>query len=359
MDVVIDVEAAWSTIVGQVEAGAALRSWAADPLHAYHFVGPSGTGKTQAARAFAAAVQALHLGGPDGADDEARDRQMRLALEDKHPDVEWHEPAGTSLLVGQARDTIIPSAFRKPADGPRRILIIDRFHDATDQAAAALLKTVEEPPPNAIIILLAESIPQWHVPIASRCARIEFPPLRHADLAGWLAEQGVDASQGATLIEAAAGDLQRLSLLIEDPGFAERAALWSSLPTTLDGSGATAGRLVRELTALIASASEPLAERHARELEELDAREEALGTRGSGRSQIDARHKRELRKLRTEEVQFGLRVLARRYGRAVAEGGGPDMVAAVTSLRDANEALVRNPNEALLLHNLFWNLPRL
>ncbi len=77
----IDVEVAWSTIFGQVEAGAALRSWAADPLHAYHFVGPSGTGKMQAARAFAAAVQALHLGGPDGADDEARDRQMRLAPE--------------------------------------------------------------------------------------------------------------------------------------------------------------------------------------------------------------------------------------------------------------------------------------
>ena len=114
---------------------------------------------------------------------------------------------------------------------------------------------------------------------------------------------------------------------------------------------------VRELTALIASASEPLAARHAVELEELDAREEQFGTRGSGRAGIDARHKRELRRLRTEELQFGLRVLARRYGRAVAEGGGAEMVAAVTRLREANDALVRNPNESLLLHNLFWNLP--
>ncbi|MEM7095116.1 MAG: hypothetical protein AAF567_19110 [Actinomycetota bacterium] len=351
---------AFGTVVGQAAAVSALRNWAGDPLHAYHFVGPSGTGKRQAARAFAAAVQALHLDtGAEDDGDAARDRQLRLGLEDKHPDIEWHEPAGASLLVGQARDMIIPSAFRKPADGPRRILVIDRFHDATDQAAAALLKTVEEPPPNAILILLAESIPQWHVPIASRCARIDFPPLRHDDLADWLAGQGVDQSQAAEFIEASAGDLQRLSLLIADPGFAERSALWNSLPSTIDGSGATAGRLVRELTALIAAASEPLAERHAQELEELDAREEALGTRGSGRSTIDARHKRELRKLRTEELQFGLRVLARRYGRAVAEGGGRPMVEAVNRLRDANEALVRNPNEGLLLHNLFWNLPRL
>ena len=63
--------------------------------------------------------------------------------------------------------------------------------------------------------------------------------------------------------------------------------------------------------------------------------------------------------MRTEEIQFGLRVLARRYGRAVADGGGPEMVAAVDRLREANDALVRNPNESLLLHNLFWNLPRL
>ncbi len=110
---------------------------------------------------------------------------------------------------------------------------------------------------------------------------------------------------------------------------------------------------------MIGAASVPLTERHAAELEELDAREEMLGTRGSGRSGIDARHKRELRRLRTDEVQFGLRVLARRYGRALANGGGPELVGAVARLRDANDALIRNPNESLLLHNLFWNLPTL
>lgn len=351
----IELEPAWDTIVGQAQAVAVLQSWATDPVHAYLFLGRSGTGKMLAARAFAAAVQATHSTG----DDAARERQLRLALDGKHPDVELHEPAGSSLLVAQARETIIPSAFRKPADGARRILIIDRFHDATDQAAAALLKTVEEPPANAIIILLAESIPQWHVPIASRCARVEFPPLRHGDLVGWLAQQSVDPTQSDALIEASGGDLARLELLVADSGFVQRAALWNSLPETIDGTGATAGRLVRELTELVASASEPLVERHARELEELDAREEALGTRGSGRSSIDARQKRELRRLRSEELQFGLRVLARRYGDALAAGAGPNVLAAVDRLRDANEALVRNPNESLLLHNLFWHLPSL
>jgi len=261
--------------------------------------------------------------------------------------------------VPAVRDAIIPSVFRKPADGARRIIVIDRFHDANPAAAAALLKTVEEPPPNAIIILLAESVPVEHVAIASRCSRIDFPPLRREDLTEWINEQGVEVAQVDALIEASAGDFRRLELLTQDPEFSERAELWQSLPTTIDGSGATAGQLVRELTALIANASAPLVERHGLELEELDAREEMLGTRGSGRSGVDARHKRELRRLRTEELRFGLRVLARRYRRALAEGGGAEIVEAIGRLRNANEALIRNPNESLLLHNLFWNLPPL
>jgi len=331
----VDVEAAWSTVVGQAEAVAALRSWSQDPVHAYLFVGPTGTGKRQAARAFSAAVQATHFAG----DAHGAERQLRLALDDKHPDVEIYEPEGSQLLVPAVRESIIPSVFRKPADGPRRIIVIDRFHDANPAAAAALLKTVEEPPPNAIIILLAESVPVEHVAIAS--------------------PQGVAADQVDMLIEASAGDLRRLELLTRDPGFFERAALWQSLPQTIDGTGATAGQLVKQLVALIADASAPLTERHALELEELDAREEMLGTRGSGRSGVDARHKRELRRLRTEEVRFGLRVLARRYSRALAEGGGTAEIEAVNRLRQTNEALVRNPNESLLLHNLFWNLPPL
>lgn len=352
---VVDLDEAWATVVGQREAVAALQSWAGDPVHAYLFTGPSGTGKRQAARAFSAAVQAGHFVG----DDEGRARQLRLALDDKHPDVEVYEPEGSQLLVPAVREAIIPSVFRKPADGPRRIVVIDRFHDANPAAAAALLKTVEEPPPNAVIILLAEYVPSEHVAIASRCARIEFPPLSSADLIEWMTANGVDATQNEMLIEASAGDLRRLELLVNDPGFTERAALWRELPGTIDGTGATAGRLVRELTALIAAASEPLTARHAQELEALDAREEMLGTRGSGRSAVDARHKRELRRLRTEELQFGLRVLARRYGRALTEGGGRELVDAIDRLRDANDALIRNPNESLLLHNLFWNLPRL
>ncbi len=354
----IDFDAAWDTVIGQPDALDALRRWSTDPVHAYMFVGPAGSGKRQAARAFCGAVQAQLIEG----DDAARERQLRLTLEDKHPDVEVHEPAGRQLDVDTARSTIIPAVFRKPIEGARLMIVIDRFHDANPAAAAALLKTVEEPPPSAVIVLLSESVPPEHVAVASRCARIGFPAVGRAVLAEWLATQGTAGDHADALIEASGGDVRRLGLLANDENFAARADLWRELPRTIDGSGATAGRLVRELMALIDAASEPLAARQALEIEELDAREEMLGTRGSGRSNVDARHKRELRRLKTDELQFGLRVLAQAYGRALATGGwnaDGRLVQAIDRLRDANEALIRNPNEQLLLHNLFWNLPTL
>lgn len=350
--------AVWDSVIGQPSAVAALQAWSADPVHAYLFLGPAGVGKRQAARAFSAAVQ----GGLHGGDGTAVERQVALALADKHPDVEIHEPAGAGLLVDGAK-AVITSVFRKPIDGPRRIVVVDRFHDAQPAAAAALLKTVEEPPPAALIILLAESVPTEHVAIASRCARIDFPPVAETELAAWLARHDVAGERADLLVEAAAGDIGRLSLLVADPGFADRAELWRSVPVTIDGSGATAGRLVRDLTDLMVAAAEPLAERHRGEITELDAREEALGIRGSGRAGTEARHKREQRRLRTDEIRFGLRVLARAYRRALANEADPrrarQYVVATERLRAANDALVRNPNETLLLHNLFWNLPSL
>lgn len=346
----------WDSVIGQPHALEAMRSWAAAPTHAYLFVGPTGSGKLEAARAFAAAIQSGLCEG----DETAKARQARLALSDSHADVEIHEPEGRQLLVDAVKSSIIPAVFRKPVEGARRIIVIDRFHDANDAAAIALLKTVEEPPPSAIIILVSESVPVEHIAIASRCVRIDFSQISTETLTGWLAERGVtDPTEAASLIEAANGDLRRLELLLTDDGFAQRSACWAFLLSRLDGTGARAGELVRELLSMIDDAAEALKTRHETEIAELEEHEEQFGTRGSGRRQLTDRHKRELRKHRTTELVFGLRVLTRHYRNAVLETGNEHYLEAIEQIREANSALIRNPNESLLLHNLFWNLPRL
>ena len=342
----------WAEVIGQGAAIATLEAWVAEPVHAYLFTGPSGTGKAAAAFAFAGAILA------HGESPEAGSRHLSLALARKHPDVEMYSPQSNTIDVKGVKD-LIPLVFKKPIEGRRRIVIVDRFHDASPPAAAALLKPVEEPPSGTVLILLREVEVPEHIAIASRSVEVPFPALAQATVIEWLVEQGVDVDRAAGIAEAAGGDLNRARLLIPDEAFAVRAEAWRMAPTRLDGSGYAVGQLASELKQLIDEACELLGPVHDAELAELAEREEALGTRGSGRAEIELRHKRELRRIRTDELKFGLAALSRRYGARLAAGGGAEIVAAIDRIRDANEALVRNPNEPLLLQNLFWNLPGL
>ena len=102
-------------------------------------------------------------------------------------------------------------------------------------------------------------------------------------------------------------------MLVADPALAERRRAFAEVPRRLDGTGATVVKLVDELLGRIDEAAAPLADRHAREVAELEARIELLGERGSGRKLLEDRHKRELRRHRTDELRSGLAVLAATY----------------------------------------------
>ena len=119
-------------------------------------------------------------------------------------------------------------------------------------------------------------------------------------------------------------------------------------------------RLVDDLIARIEAAAVPLTERHAEEVEVVEARIKQYGERGSGKKALEERHKRELRRHRTDELRAGLTVIAGTYRDALVAGGleRPDAAAdAVHHVHEAMEVMERNPNEALLLQSLLWSLP--
>ena len=132
------------------------------------------------------------------------------------------------------------------------------------------------------------------------------------------------------------------------------------VPARLDGSGAAVAAIVDELRARIEDAAEPLKVVQASEVAALDAWVKENGERGSGRRELVARHRRQARRHRAEELRFGLATLAGRYREALGDGTGPnagDVVRAVSAIDAASEALVRNPNETLLLQSLLLRLP--
>lgn len=206
----------WAALVGQSAAIETLNAWVADPVHAYLFTGPSGTGKAAAAFAFAASI--LAYDEPE----EAAQRHMALALDRKHPDVEVYSPQANQVDVKGVR-ALIPLIFKKPVEGRRRIVIFDRFHAATGEAAGALLKPVEEPPAGTVLILLRDSVLPEHIAIASRCVEVSFPALPAAIVTEWLVGQGADPEKAGRIAVASAGDIRRAEMLLTDESFGRRA----------------------------------------------------------------------------------------------------------------------------------------
>jgi DNA polymerase-3 subunit delta' len=344
------VTAVFDALVGQKRAVTQLRAAARSPVHAYLLVGPPGGGKRPAARAFAAALLCPR-GGCGECD------VCRRVLADVHPDAVVVEREGAFISVGQARE-IQRLAMRTPNERHRKVLTLVDFH-LVREAGPTLLKIIEEPPPSTVFVILAEDVPPELVTIASRCVRIDFGRLSPEDLTAALVSEGVEPALATEVAGASDGRLDRARLLASDPGFAARRRTWQSIPSRLDGTGATVALIAAELVELLGTAAVgPLEARHAEERAALEARIERSGERGAGRKQLVDRHRRELRRLRADELRYGLGQLASAYRDALAAGAGDARrcVASLDALQAAAEAIVRNPSEILFLQALLLRL---
>jgi len=345
----------WASVVGQASALARLEQAAVNPVHAYLFLGRRGYGTYRAALGFAGLVLSAAVEVPAGEVDVARSRALRLAVERAHPDLMVFEAQGSALRVSEAED-IIRAGLRTPVEGSRKVIVVDGVDAIEEPAIGKLLKVVEEPPPSTVFVLLADKVPPEIVTIASRCVPVEFGPLTVEEVEQALLADGVEEGRAGVAATAAGGDMDRARLLATDDALADRAALWRSVPSELNGSGSRACELADQVRAGMDAAQGPLEIRHSLELDELEARVEQLGERGSGRAELIARQKRELRRLRNDELRFGLAVLSRVYRDQVVSAPDPRAESAVAAIQTAAENLIRNPNEALLLQDLFLTL---
>ncbi len=324
----------------------------AAPVHAYLFLGPPGSGKRDAARAFAAALVC-----PEGGCGSCASCEDALA--GRHSDVIFVERVGASISVDEARD-VTGLAQRTPRRALRQVLVLNEFH-LVDKAAPALLKTIEEPPSSTVFLVLADALPAALATIASRCLTVPFHALDPAALERHLVDEGVEPETAAASAVAARGRLDRARLLAADPGFVARQERWRAVPERLDGTGATVAVLAEEL---LAGADELVDVLRARQDAELASAEQAAERAGErtvpGRQALLERHKREQRRVRTDELRAGLATLATVYrARLAGELPAPelaDALAACAAIDEAAAALVRNPNETLLLQALLLRL---
>lgn len=343
----------WAEVVGQDEATAALTAALVAPVHAYLLVGPPGSGKRAAALAFGAGLLAAPEASPPDPE-----RAVRLALAGQHPDLVVVERSGAAVSADQA-DELVRRASRSPTEGRRKVLVLDEAHLVRPDAAAKLLKTIEEPPLGTYFVVLAEEVTPELVTIASRCVRVVFGPVPMAAVVDRLVGEGIDGERASAVAAAAHGDLRRARLLATDERLALRLTAWRGLADRLDGTGHTASGLVDEVRAMIDDAATALADRQRREVAEVGEVIERYGQRGSGAKALEERHRREVRRLRTDELRMGLAELARVSRDRLATGSddGPPLTA-LDAVQAAADALLRNPNEELLLLALLLRLPQ-
>src|SRR5689334_17701205 len=166
----------WDDLVGQEPAVAVLRkavggasavvrgeSGAAvvGMTHAWLITGPPGSGRSNAGRAFAAALQC-----PNDGCGECKDCQT--VLTGAHPDVSLIRTELLSIRVSEIRE-LVRRAAMSPTQGRWQVMVVEDADRLTEQAADALLKSIEEPAPRTVWVLCAPTVEDVVPTIRSRC----------------------------------------------------------------------------------------------------------------------------------------------------------------------------------------------
>ena len=159
------VAAVWDDVVGQDAAVTQFRRAAAPEgslAQAWLITGPPGSGRSTAARAFAATLQ-CELGTGCGSC-----RACRTTLAGTHPDVTVVATDKLSIAKEEVRGLVM-TAQRSPATGRHRVLIVEDADRMSAGTFNVLLKSIEEPPPATVWMLCAPSAEDLAPTIRSRC----------------------------------------------------------------------------------------------------------------------------------------------------------------------------------------------
>nr|WP_245935258.1 DNA polymerase III subunit delta' [Acidipropionibacterium virtanenii] len=261
----------WSELVGQEKAVAVLRravgGQAHAMSHAWLLTGPPGSGRSNAARAFAAALECAE-GGCGACND------CRTALSGAHPDVTLVRTETLSIGVDEVRE-LVRRAAMSPSRGRHQVVVVEDADRVTERGADALLKAIEEPAARTVWVLCAPTPDDVIVTIRSRCRRLHLATPRDEAVAELLVTRdGVAPELAAEAARAAQGHIGRARRLARDEDARSRRDRILALPTGLNDLGdclRAAQELVAETGQEAAAAT---ADQDARERGEL---EKALG----------------------------------------------------------------------------------
>lgn len=201
---VLNSEPVWSELLGQPEAVAQLRQAVSDKesglQHAWLITGPPGSGRSNAAAAFAAALLCESGGCGDC-------KSCRMVSLGSHPDVTVLKTEKVIISIEEIRNLVSASYFGGSIS-KYQIMIIEDADRMAERSSNVLLKTLEEPPAGTIWILCAPSEADMLPTIRSRVRRVALKQPSSQTVADLLvARDGINASLALQVAAEAQGHI--------------------------------------------------------------------------------------------------------------------------------------------------------
>lgn len=284
-DNLIDQEHVISVLREAVFASADVSNQSQEMTHAWLFTGPPGSGRSNAALAFAAALVCKSGGCNDCID-------CKTALTGTHADVELVKTEGLSIKIDEVRDLITRASW-SPAVGNYRVIVIEDADRLTESAANALLKAIEEPGLRTVWLLCAPSATDVLPTIRSRTRSLVLRTPSVAAVAALLEEEKFSSAMANFAARASQGHIGRARHLAksEDARTRRQAILKISLLITDVASAFKAAQVLVE-----AAKAEAEEEAEKRDDAELASLKEAWGQQGSKLTQGGAKVVKDLEK---------------------------------------------------------------
>ncbi|MDN6373905.1 MAG: DNA polymerase III subunit delta', partial [Brevibacterium aurantiacum] len=261
--------------------------------HAWLFTGPPGSGRSNAARAFAAA---LISGGEEQGDVTAR------VLKGHHESLTIMSTQKSVIAIDEVRE-LVTRAHSAPVNSPWRVVIIEDADRMSERTANVLLKAIEEPPPATVWLLCAPSPIDVLTTIRSRCRPVRLRiPSRDAVAQLLIERDHVDPDRAKWAAAVAQNHIGRAKYMALNESADEERRQILAIPGKLTSVGATirlAGRIVDEAAETAKSRVE---ERNASERSDLMA---TLGIESEKSIPPSARS--QIRKLEEEQKRRSVR----------------------------------------------------
>ena len=228
----------WDDLVGQKPVIETLRAAASGQgmTHAFLLTGPPGSGRSNAAIAFAAALQCEN--GPGPAAGCGGCNACITTLAGSNPDVTRVSTESVQFRVKDARDMVRKSAM-SPVSQRWQVIVVEDADRFNDSSGNAVLKAVEEPADRTVWVLCAPTVEDVLPTIRSRCRLVSLATPTAPEVADFLVRrQGVAESLASYAARASQGHIGRAKALATDEATRNRRREVVSLPARLTSIGA-------------------------------------------------------------------------------------------------------------------------